>query len=79
MIAQCCKCHAIRTQGHWCDLGLTAPIRVSHTYCPKCMVEVDLQIEQFKRRRDRLAADGTVVPGKSFDGADELPTLADIA
>lgn len=64
MIAQCCKCYSIRTQGHWFDFGLNAPIRVSHTYCPKCMVEVERQIHQINLRGDHLTIYGEVVPDR---------------
>ena len=64
MIAQCCKCYSIRTQGHWFDIGLNAPIRVSHTYCPRCMVEVNRQIEQIQLRSDHLSIYGEVVPDR---------------
>ncbi len=76
MLTQCCKCYAIRTQGHWFDLGLCAPIRASHTYCPRCMVEVDRQIQDLKFHQEHLRPDGTLVQAKvsntgSYENANE--------
>lgn len=48
MTVQCCKCKRIRVNGRWLPAASAAGCAVSHSYCPECLFEAN--VEMFNER-----------------------------
>lgn len=60
MTVQCCKCNRIRVRGRWLAVAINPRrISVSHTYCPRCHDEC--QIELFSDQASRCTTAGALV------------------
>ncbi len=56
MVTQCCKCKKVRVRGAWHIPAAPLPGAVSHTYCPACFLET--QVEFFSHSASRAGCAG---------------------